>query len=84
MSLFQGEISQVAEATGGYVIKSVSPDRVSLDKKFSAIVSFYRIELDLPEAVDKPREWKLNLVGFAKSQRDNLVLTYTQMLVPCY
>jgi len=83
MALFQGEISQVAEATGGYAIKSISPDRVSVDKKYWQIVSFYRIEVDLPEAVDKPREWKLNLVGLAKPQRDNLILSYPQMLVPC-
>jgi von Willebrand factor type A domain len=83
ISPFRGEISRVAEETGGYVIKSTSPNQVSLDTEYWRIASFYRIEIDLPETVDKPRRWKLDLAGFAKPQRAKLVLTYPQMLVPC-
>lgn len=83
-SQFQEKLPQVAEATGGFLIKSYSPDKVSLDKEYWQIVSFYRIEIDLPGAVDKQRQWKLDLVGFAKSERDNLVLTYPRMLAPCH
>jgi von Willebrand factor type A domain len=44
---------------------------------------FYRLDIDLPEAVDKPRELKLDLMGFDKSQREAMVLTYPHILQPC-
>lgn len=83
-SQFQEKLPQVAEATGGFLIKSYSPDKVSLDREYWQIVSFYRIEIDLPGAVNKPRQWKLDLVGFAKSERHNLVLAYPRVLAPCH
>jgi hypothetical protein len=55
-----------------------------LGSQYRQIFNFYRVDIDLPEAVDKPRELKLDLVGFSKPQRNNLVLTYPHMLVPCH
>jgi hypothetical protein len=44
---------------------------------------FYRLDIELLETVDKPRELKLDLVGFDKPQRDDLLLTYPHLLLPC-
>jgi hypothetical protein len=47
------------------------------------ILIFYRLEIELPETGDKPRELKLDLVGFGKSQREGIVMTYPHILLPC-
>jgi hypothetical protein len=83
-SPFQPQISRVAEATGGYVFNSISMARASLEKEYLQIINFYPIEINLPVGVDRPQEWKLNLVGLPKSQQNELVLTYPQVLVPCH
>jgi hypothetical protein len=57
---------------------------LSLVPQYRQIVSFYRAVIDLPEPADKPRKWKLNLVGFSKPQQNNLTLTYPHMLVQCH
>jgi hypothetical protein len=54
-----------------------------LRSQYQQMLNFYQIDIDLPETVDKPRDWKLDLVGFDKSQMDILVLKYPRMLVPC-
>lgn len=56
---------------------------LDLDRHLRHLLDFYRVDIDLPEPVDKPRDWKLDLVGFSKSQRDNLVLMYPTLLLPC-
>jgi hypothetical protein len=57
---------------------------LAMHEQYWRIFNFYRADIELPEAVDKPREWKLALAGLNKSQRDNLVLRYPHMLVPCH
>jgi von Willebrand factor type A domain len=57
---------------------------LSLDEQFRELMNSYRVDIDLPKTVDKPREWKLGLVGLSKPQRDNLVLRYPRLLVPCH
>ena len=66
--------------------KSGKPTQLGslLGSQYRQISSFYRVDIDVPETVDKPREWKLDLVGFSKSQREKLVLRYPHMLVPCH
>jgi VWA domain-containing protein len=65
--------------------KSDNPTRAGLLLAAQArqMLSFYRLDIDLPSVVDKPREWKLDLVGLGKSQREALVLTYPHILLPC-
>jgi len=69
-----------------FVDKSGKPTWVGahLQSQYRQMVSFYRVDIDLSEPVDKPREWKLDLVGFHRSQRENLVLKYPHMLLPCH
>ncbi len=56
---------------------------ISLEEQRRQLSTFYRVEIDLPEAVDKPREWKLGLTGFSKPQLHNLILRYPHLLAPC-
>ena len=56
----------------------------SLDEQYRMMLNFYRVDIDLPETVDKPQEWKFALVGLSKSQRDKLELSYPHLLVPCH
>jgi hypothetical protein len=55
-----------------------------LRSQYRQIFNFYRVDIDLPEAVDKTGDWRLDLVGFDKSQRDKMVLKYPHKLGPCY
>jgi hypothetical protein len=55
-----------------------------LRSQYRQMLSFYRVDIDLPEIVDKPREWRLDLVGLDKFQQDNAVLKYPHMLMPCH
>jgi hypothetical protein len=52
--------------------------------QYGRISNFYRVDINLPETVDKPRKWKLESAGFSKSERDRLMLRYPQLLVPCH
>jgi len=60
-----------------------TPLGILLGSQYRQIFSFYRLDIELPATVDKPRQWKLDLVGLGKSQRHNLVLTYPLNLAPC-
>jgi len=60
-----------------------TPLGILLGSQYRQIFSFYRLDIELPATVDKPRQWKLDLVGIGKSQRHNLVLTYPLNLAPC-
>jgi hypothetical protein len=65
--------------------KSGMPTRLGtlLASQSRQMLNFYRIDIDLPAIVDKPQELKLELVGFGKSQRDALVVSYPHILLPC-
>jgi hypothetical protein len=54
-----------------------------LGSQYRQLTSFYRISFNLPEALHKPQEWKLDLAGLEKSQRGKIKLTYPQMLMAC-
>jgi len=69
-----------------FVGKSGKPTRLGslLGSQYRQLSSFYRVDIDLPETLDKPQKWELDLTGFGKSERDKLVLRYPHMLVPCH
>jgi hypothetical protein len=54
-----------------------------LGSQYRQLTSFYRISFDLPEALHKSQEWKLELAGLEKSQRVKIKLAYPQMLLAC-
>ena len=52
---------------------------VSVSQQPNQLLRFYRVQITLPDSVDKPRHWKLRFTGEGK----NIVLTYPNMLSPC-
>jgi hypothetical protein len=52
---------------------------LSVSQQLNQLLRFYRVQITLPESVDKPREWKLRFIGKGK----NVILTYPKMLSPC-
>jgi len=44
---------------------------------------FYRLELELPQLVDKPRRWKLEVVNEKGKRRHEVAVLYSRHLLPC-
>jgi hypothetical protein len=65
--------------------KSGKPTELGIDlaAQLRQLTSFYQVEFDLPEKIDRPQDWKLSLTGLEKSQRENITLTYPHRLLPC-
>ncbi len=61
------------------------PTRVGSTMNWQVVqlLNCYYVEIELPEPVEKAKDWKLSLAGLSKSQRDNLVLAYPSQLMPC-
>lgn len=51
--------------------------------QYQQMTGFYQVEIELPQNVDKPREWKLNLVGGGQFRPRDFELTYPRKLLPC-
>ncbi len=49
---------------------------------YDQIAHMYELPIDLPQPVDKPREWKLEVVGPDGKRRKDLTLAYPRLLVP--
>lgn len=86
-------LTQMTEIVGSMAIsgvatlvdKSGKPTLLAsyLGSQYRQLTSFYRLSFDLPEALHKPQEWKLELAGLEKSQREKIRLAYPQMLAAC-
>lgn len=63
--------------------KSGKPTQLALDlsQQFRRIVGFYRLQVELPEPVDKPRQWDLKLAD--PKQLKSAVPVYPRTLTPC-
>lgn len=61
------------------------PTRLALELRlqFRQIVAVYRLGVELPESVDKPREWELKVTSLGKFKARNLRVFYPRKLVPC-
>jgi hypothetical protein len=83
---FKGPFAGIPDHDLALVDKSGKPTWLGsqLRSQYRQMLSFYRVDIELPETVDKPREWYLDLAGFDKPQRGKLVLTYPRMLAPCH
>ena len=54
-----------------------------LRKLYMPMVASYRLELELPRLVDKPRKWKLQVVGSDGKVRKGLTVAFPGKLLPC-
>jgi hypothetical protein len=68
-----------------FVKKDGTPTQLAQDlrQQIRQIVNFYRVDVSLPEPVDKPRALKLELIGFDKSRQRTLALSYPNTVFPC-
>jgi len=54
-----------------------------LESQSKQMANFYRINIELPETLNKPQEWKLELAGLEEPQRKKIALTYPHVLLAC-
>lgn len=69
--------------TSGQEPLSPAELRTALDSVYSAINSFYRLQIELPRPVDKLREWKLELAPLPRKTKQQAELVYPRELLPC-
>ena len=83
MTISVGSMQISSAAT--LVDKSGKPTLLAshLGSQYRQLTSFYRISFDLPEALHKQQEWKLDLAGLEKSKQGKIRLAYPQMLAAC-
>jgi von Willebrand factor type A domain len=91
-----GDLERIVEDTGGVVAagsatdwrafraaRNSSPIGSALYAQHRQILSFHRVELELPETIARPQLWRLALTGLDENQISNVVLKYPARLYPC-
>ena len=68
-----------------FVKKDGTPTQLGQDlsQQIRQIVNYYRVDVSLPEPVEKPRALKMELIGFDKSRERTLALSYPNTVFPC-
>ena len=56
---------------------------VVLRRVYAQMAEFYRVEVELPQEVDKPRKWRLEVVDAHGKKRKDLTVVYPRKLMPC-
>ena len=69
--------------SSGVVLLSPAQLRVALDNLYSRMLQFYRLEIELPEPVDKMRDWKLEVLDPLTGGKAHLELAYPRKFLPC-
>jgi hypothetical protein len=69
-----------------FVKKDGTPTQLGQDlqNQIRQIVNFYRVNVALPQVVDKPKDLKLEMPGFSKSRQRRLTLSYPHLVFPCH
>ena len=78
-------VTQPSDMRVDFVNKDGTPTELgqALQGQIRQIVNFYRVNVDLPQIVDKPKQLKLEVKGFSKSQERGLTLSYPNLVFPC-
>src|SRR5579863_6774902 len=68
------------------VDKSGKPTQIAMgiQRQVQQILGFYRVEIGLPQSVEKPKNLKLNFAASDKFQRNRFELSYPTLLTPCH
>ena len=81
-------LNELVETTGGVSVSAVAP--VDPDRAVSAvryleqpIAEFYRLELRLPEPLEKPGKLKVEVIDPTRAKRPNVRIYHPQQLPPC-
>jgi von Willebrand factor type A domain len=91
-----GELERMVRDTGGVVAAgsasdwrafraapASSPIGSALYEQHRQMLSFQRLELVLPETIDRPRSWRLSLTGLDENEMQNVALNYPARIFPC-
>lgn len=91
-------LRDLVEETGGGMLELVAAgtlprfwprskqDRAALaaaKRLYQQMGVFYRLELELPQLVDKPRRWNLEVVNEKGKRRHEVSVLYSRHLLPC-
>jgi hypothetical protein len=84
------------EATGGWGMASTAAEWDSFQRtrqpaefqramnlQRRQLTSFYRVNLELPEPISRPQDWKLLLTGLGETKKTDFELVYPTQLMPC-
>jgi VWA domain-containing protein len=90
------ELRDIVQATGGGVVVPYKElgggDGVpltqqelkgSLDRLYGWMLVFYRLEIRLPQSINKVEDWKLEIAHPDSKDKPNSTLGYPRKLVPC-
>ena len=90
------ELTRVMEATGGWGIAATPAEWESfqrlkqppqferdMNNQFRQLKTFYRVNLELPEPLTVPQDWRLLVTGLDDSRLSKLQLIYPHRLMPC-
>lgn len=80
-------LEELVESSGGglaMVLRRHKPEEVSSLSRplYEAIAQVYRLEVEFPQGIDKPREWKLEVVDAQGNKLKGVELAYPRLLVP--
>ena len=71
--------------TNPYIVAKTRGDalEVALQRLYQQMGEFYRLDLRLPETVDKPTKWKLEVMEANGKPSRQVEVHYPQQLMPC-
>jgi hypothetical protein len=77
---------RLAESSGGLrmsFVDTAAPDAVDKARiLYESLNLVYQVEVELPQPVDKPRKWKLEVVDERGKKLKNIEVAYPRLLVP--
>ena len=81
-------LNEFVETTGGVSVSAVAPfdpDRAVSAVRYleQPIAEFYRLELRLPEPLEKPGKLKVEVIDPTRAKRPNVRIYHPQQLPPC-
>jgi hypothetical protein len=80
-ALVSGCLTTLASLGGGQALEPAQL-QAALDGLYRQMIKFYTLEVELPQPVDKMRDWKLEVVGLPQRSK-HMSLVYPRKLVPC-
>ncbi len=90
------ELTRVMEGTGGWGMAATVAEwdafretrmpegfERAMNLQYRQLANFYRVNLELPEPISQPQQWKLLLTGMDEPKTRDLELIYPAQLMPC-
>ena len=83
LPLVPSALRDVSNATGGHLFRAEEFEGVEKLRSFYPLMTgAYRLEVALPQGLDKARDWKLEAIDANGKEMKNVRLVYPRQLVP--